>query len=155
MADVVEAIIAATYLTNFDIESCSCLVSNLKIVPDIRQLLPVHYSLEKSEFLIGYGASSINEFREMMAQQWSYVTLFEKAEQHMSQLYQRDCSVISGISSVFKLQEERNLEELEIRDIMSLTNLQKRILNYSFRDEEILRRALTAPSEAVKFTDSY
>ena len=80
MADVVEAIIAATYLTNLDIESCSCLVSNLKIVPDIRQLLPVRYSLEKSEFLIGYGASSIKEFKEMLAQQWSYVKLFEKAE---------------------------------------------------------------------------
>ena len=38
---------------------------------------------------------------------------------------------------------------------MSLTNLQKRILNYSFRDEELLRRALTAPSETTKFTYSY
>lgn len=54
MADVTEAIIAATYLTHLNLEACCCLVSNLKLIPDIRKLTSVNYSLERADFLIGY-----------------------------------------------------------------------------------------------------
>ena len=83
VADITEAIIAATYLTHLDIESCCCLVSNLKIVPDIRKLCHANYSLEKAEFLIGYEVSKIKDFHSRIKYDWTYLELYEEASKHM------------------------------------------------------------------------